>query len=98
MSDKTVKSVLDSISLDYHSFLEKANLLAHNSLVSKNVKFRFYEKRLGESIDFDSPKNSTGKITGVTVTSDCDILFDVIENSTSDMHILFSRDILSVEG
>lgn len=98
MSDKTVKSVLDTISLDYHSFLEKANSLARNSLVNKNVEFRFYEKRLGESLDFDSPKTSTGEITGVTVTSDCDILFDVIEKSTSDMHILFSRDILKIEG
>jgi hypothetical protein len=98
MSNKTVKLVLDAISKDYHEFLEKANLLASNSLLDKNVEFKFYERRLEESIDFDRPKISTGKISGVTVTSDGDILFDVIETSTSDTHILFSRDILNVEG
>lgn len=98
MTNNVVSSILDDISKDYHEFLEKANLLAKNSLVNKNVEYRFYQKNLNENIDFDKPKTSTGKVTSVTVTSDNDILFDVIDNLTEQKHILFSCDILNVKG
>ena len=98
MTNNSVKTIIDNINKDYHDFLSKANALARESLVNKNVEYRFYEKSNEEQVDFDKPKTSTGKITSVVVTSDNDILFDVVDNKTLQKHIMFSCDILSVKG
>ena len=98
MTSKTVKLVLDSIRRDYDNFLEKANTLANNSLVDRTAKYKFYEKNIDENIDFDNQKIGFGKITGVTVTSDKDILFDITDNFTKEKLIMFSCDILNIEG
>ena len=98
MTNNSIKTIIENINKDYHNFLDKANALAHESLVNKDVEYRFYEKSEEEQVDFDKPKTSTGKITSVVVTSDNDILFDVIDNKTLQKHIMFSCDILNVKG
>tara|TARA_B000000557_G_scaffold233757_1_gene208480 strand:+ start:750 stop:1049 length:300 start_codon:yes stop_codon:yes gene_type:complete len=98
MTNNPVKTIIENINQDYHDFLNRANALAHESLVNKNVEYRFYEKSDEEQVDFDNPKISTGKITNVVVTSDNDILFDIVDNKTLQKHIMFSCDILNVKG
>ena len=98
MTNETVKLILDSIHKDYHDFLEKATTLASNSLINKNVNYRFYEKNADGIVDFENPKIKFGKVTGVTVTSDNDILFDLTDSFTEEKFVMFSCDILSVEG
>jgi len=98
MTNSTVKSIIDNINKNYNNFLDKANAIARESLVDRSVEYRFYEKSEEEQVNFDNPKTSTGKITNVVVTSDNDILFDIVDDKTLQKHIMFSHDILNVKG
>ena len=95
--NETIKTVLNTISEDYHNFLIKANAIARESLIDRNIEYKFYKKDADQNVDFENSITSNGKITGITVTSDNDILFDVVDNTTLEKHIMFSCDILSVE-
>lgn len=97
MSNETIQIALNDISKNYHDFMEKANMTASSMLLDKEVEYRFYERNQEESIDFDNPKVSFGKIKSLVVTSDNDILFDILDEETEELRVMFSRDIISVK-